>query len=382
VKLLFKIIGIVALIGVVLFIGRGFYPGEKGNKVANQVVERIKPVRTAPLKTGIIKYMVTTTGVIESAQRVIVTPEVGGKLEKVLVNEGEGVSKADVIAIIDQEKIKLGLVQAEAALKVAKANLKDIEINLSNLSTELLRVSNLFKEGVASKQSLDQLQTQHNSLLVKKELAEAGIEQARTNLKQAEIRLDDSIIKSPLDGIVTQRHLDAGNMVGPGTPIATIEQIDRVKVKVGVSSKELPKLAIGKPAFILIDAYPDKSFEAAISKIGPRIDQQTQTVEVEVAIPNQDLTLKPGMFARVDLLLKTHQGAVIIQRDIMIRMEDKYYVFVAGDKAARQRQVVIGIEQEERVEIIEGLKPGEMVIVSGQADLKDGSKIRIVKEGE
>lgn len=382
-KLVIKIVGFLIVAGVFLFGYNKYSHNKKIEKNKNvletgQIDLQTKRVKVSSVQTGSIKYIISTTAEIQSFQKVTITPKVNGELEKIFVDESDIVANGDTLALIDRKTILAQVEQAKATVKVSEASLKDIEVNLEQIAIDLKRTKNLYEEGVETKFKLDQIQTQYNSLLAKKELVLFQIKEAEANLKMALIRLDESVITSPISGFVTKKYIDQGNIVAPGANILLIEQINPLKIVISVSSSELSKLALAKPVQISVDAYPDKLFNAFIFKINPAVEQVTQTVNVEVRIPNNEYKLKPGMFARADLLLEEHHNVIVVPRDILVRFEKNYYIFVVSGDTVKQQKVTTGIEQDENVEIVDGVQIGQTVVVEGQSDLKDGVKIKIV----
>lgn len=192
-------------------------------------------------------------------------------------------------------------------------------------------------------------------------------------------------IKSPINGTVIKKFLDEGSQVEPSVnpmmrvPVIMVANIDTVKVLVNVSEKYLGKLKEGAEARVKVDAYPDEVFLGKITRIAPLVDLATRTAEVEIEISNEGHRLKPGMFARVNIILEKKENALIVPIKAVLNENNRKFAFVANSSIAHRREVKTGIYQKDSVEIIEGLNEGEDVIIEGNYGLKDGAKVEIIK---
>jgi len=206
------------------------------------------------------------------------------------------------------------------------------------------------------------------------------------------LNLRESTIISPIDGIVTAKHIDQGNLIRAGDRIVTIADMETVKIIVAVAEKYGGQIAVGMPVKIKVDAFSERIFDAKIYSVHPALDAQTHTIQVEIRLNNDKLLLKPGMFARVTLITKQKDNVVVINRDTILGGKiDKHYVYVVDSPQsgednpvkigpiARKRFVEIGATQAERYEITEGLKAGETLVVNGMNYLMDGMSVRIVQ---
>jgi len=212
--------------------------------------------------------------------------------------------------------------------------------------------------------------------------------------------LRESTISSPIDGIVTAKHLEEGNLIRTGDRIVTVADMKTVKVIVAVAEKYGEQITVGTPVRIRVDAFGGRVFSAKVYSIYPALDAQTHTIQAEIRLENDELLLKPGMFARVTLITKRRDGAVVIPRDVVLggRIDDKPYVYVvdsrlggddikksgADDPAktetiAHKRFVKLGIIQADKVETTDGLEAGETLVVNGMHYLADGIGVEVVR---
>ncbi len=199
------------------------------------------------------------------------------------------------------------------------------------------------------------------------------------------LRFEPAEVTSPIDGIVGTVFLDKGSGVNPpqpapsmGTPIAMIVSMVRVKAKINIIERDIPKVKIGQKAKIRVDAYPDEVFVGRLTKLSPVVDPMSRTAPAEISIRNPDHRLKPGFFARVRLLVAEHKDVLLIPRDCLLGGEGKRYVFVVNGGRAVRKDVKLGASQGDQVEVLAGLDEGETIVTIGQQMLKDGSEVKIV----
>ena len=193
-------------------------------------------------------------------------------------------------------------------------------------------------------------------------------------------------IESPISGIVGRTLLDKGANVIPavginsGTPLAVIVHMQEMSVRLYAPEQDIPYLKKGLKAKIQVDAYPEDSFEGEVSKVSEVVDSETRPLPIEITIPNKNHRLKSGLFCRVEIIALEHKDVLALKQDAVVREQNENYVFVAEDHTARKRRVTLGLRDDSRIEVLEGLKESEMVIVFGQQGLKDGATVEIKEE--
>jgi len=371
---------ILYLFAALILVFLTYWYGYKQKPVSNEEEKRIVPVEVEIVSTGSIEETIQLTGWIKAKQVVDVASKVPGRVESlrvlsdegdlVMVEEGVSVGKGRQIAVIDHDIYLAQLAAAESSVKAKEVELADTE-------REKKRVIALYESGSATEQSRDKAVTAA-------ELAAASLELTRANLELAKLNLRESTIVSPIEGIVTAKHIDEGNMVRVGDEIVTIADMETVKIIVAVAERYGAEISAGMPVIIRVDTFADKQFDAKVYSIHPALDAQTHTLQVEIHLKNDELLLKPGMFARVTLVTNQKTDAVVIPRDVILGGKiDKHYVYVveeaSDEKIARKRFVEVGIKQADRYEITEGLKAGETLVVNGMNFLIDGTGVEIVR---
>lgn len=262
------------------------------------------------------------------------------------------------------------------------------------------------KVAIAKKEDLNLILTYIGSLKAKDEinvfskvsgkLAEYAVSEGDSVQKGQTIALVDrdetglkyelAKVESPISGILGKTLLDKGANILPGsgmvggTPLAVVVNMEEMIVKLNISEADIPYIKKGLKAQIKLDAYPEDNFLGAISKVSEVADPQTRTLPIEISIPNIGHKLKSGMFCRIKIIASRLENRIVLAQDALVQEEGANYVFVVEDHAARKRKVTLGVREDSRIEVLEGLQEGEQVIVFGQQGLKDGSSVEIVKE--
>jgi len=212
-----------------------------------------------------------------------------------------------------------------------------------------------------------------------KTASQAKLREMEALLAQEQIRLENTVITAPFQGDIMRKYVDAGALVSPSTALVHLVHTATLKIVANVLERDIPLLKPGITARIRVEAYPDKVFEGKISRINTGLDSATRTLQAEVEIPNSARFLKPGMFARIELFLLEKPGVVAVPREAVLEENGAKFIFtVEGNRAAR-RPVVTGITQDQFVEIREGLKEGDQVVIKGQNLIRDNATVRVVE---
>ena len=364
--------GAAAVLVILLTFWLGFFYKAAEKKDENKAV----PVEVETVSTGSIEDTIELTGMVKANAVVNIESKVPGRVESLQaalnggssapVEEGLAVKRGEQLAVIDRE---VYLAQVSAAKAVVKA----AEVELADAEREKKRIIALYEGGSATEQNRDKAATGAD-------LAAARLNSAKANLELAEINLRESLICSPIDGVVTAKHIDQGNLIKSGDRIVTVADIKTVKVIAAVAEKYGSQVSAGMPVRIKVDAFPERVFEAKAYSVYPAADEQTHTIQIEIRIDNNEYLLKPGMFARVTLVVMRKENVVVVPRDVVLGGKiDEPYVYVADGAVAHKRIVKKGIIQSDRCEITEGLSAGKKVVVNGMNYLTDGTGIEIVQ---
>jgi len=195
------------------------------------------------------------------------------------------------------------------------------------------------------------------------------------------LKFSPSDVRSPLNGILTRYYVDIGEAVLPQAPIAQVAEVEKVKVVIDIPEQDIPRVKLGQTARIKVDAFPLLKLQGIVSRISQAVDMASRTAEVEVSLDNPDKSLKPGLFARVELIISVHRGAITIPREALSEtMEKEPYVFVVNDGKAERRPIITGVILTDKVEVTNGLSEGLQVVTVGRHLLTNGSRIEIYKD--
>ena len=400
--------------GLILY--RGWASTQK--RSASQRVSRGEiPVQISPVVHRTLTYSFVANGDIAPLMQVDLFPKVSGYLEKIYVQIGDSVRQGQVIAQIDRAEFLQKVKEVEAKVTQAKAQYAELEAGtraedirqaeeavkqaqsrFNNAKFQRERVLALYNRQVISKKEADVSEMDYNVAEAQLASAEQHLkmlkEGARTEVKaaslgklkemeailaQEQIRLQNTQIVAPFSGEIVRRNVDRGALVSPSTPLVTLVHLDTLKVLANVIEKDIALVKPGMKAKILTEAYPEKPFEGTIVRINKALDLATRTLQVEINIPNPGHLLKAGMFARIEVALMEKPNALAVPRQAILEEGGKQSVFVVEGNQALRKPVVIGIEQEGLIEVIEGLKDGDKVVVRGQGSIRDRSTVRVVE---
>lgn len=368
-----KVIVIVTVIALVLtgIISYRIYSNlQAGKERAGRVSQgQTVAVEVAPVTRRDITPMLTFSSSLEPVWSADISPKVDGRIDTLTVDEGDIVTAGMTIAVLDMGELSAQVIQAEGNLLQAKANLEQAELDYS-------RMEQLAKQGAVSAQTLDSART-------KRDLAAGQVRAAEGTLSLYESKLTGAVLVSPRDGVITQRHLQAGFYAKAGTPLVTVANISTLLAKATVGEAEIAQLKIGTSVKVKVDALGGQVFEGTITRLSPAAAMPSRTFAAEVAIPNQDNILKAGMFAKVEVPVPAHKDAIVVPETALVMREDRKTVYVVtADNKVQQRLLTLGYVGGGWAEVLEGVKEGEQIVVAGQNKLRDGSKVRIVASGE
>jgi len=308
------------------------------------------PVEAAKVIAAPLSEQVTAIGTLLSDEAVTVSSEIPGRLKEIHFQEGQPVDKGAPLFTLDDSVYQAQLADADAKLKLAEQTHK--------------RTAQLFSNKYATAQSADE---SASNLAVNN----AAVELARVQLEKAHIT-------APFSGIVGLRHVSVGEYITAGQPLVNLEAIDPVKADFRVPEKFLPAIRVGQIIRVKVDAFPDDNFEGKVYAIDPRLDVSGRSLLVRALVPNRDRRLRPGLFARVTVLLQLKEDALSVPEQAIVPQGDSQFVFKIVDGKVQLTKVVTGTRREGRVEIVEGLSAGDQVVTSGQLKIRDGTPVSIV----
>jgi membrane fusion protein (multidrug efflux system) len=302
------------------------------------------PVEAAPVEVGRVELSIPAIGSLRSNESVVIAPEIAGRLDAILVEEGQRVTEGTLVAKLDQSVYQAELAQATASLELSKA---DVE-----------RARSMQQKDVASLQTVQQ--------------AESRLRANTAAIALAQAQLAKTEIYAPFDGILGLRRVSVGDYLEAGDEIINLEQVDPLKVDFRIPETYFSIAKVGQTIQILVDALPGETFEGRIYAIDPLIDREGRSILIRAEVPNASDRLRPGLFVSIDLVYDARENAVLVPEQAIVPIGRKSYVFRVVEGKAAQTEVELGIRQGGRVEVTKGLAAGDTVVTAGQLKIADG----------
>jgi RND family efflux transporter MFP subunit len=341
---------------------------------------RAQPVEVAQTERTELSENVSLVGSLKAKEQVDVAPKVGGRLTELRVDLGDTVKAGQLIGRLEDDEIRQQVRRAEAALQVSQAGVAQREAELENLKMEAERNQSLERDGIISSQQAAQMQTQVRVAEAQVELSRAQMEESEAALEELRIRLSQSEIFSPISGVVARRYVDPGALLSANDPIVLVINLTRMVTVVNVPERQLVKIHVGDEATMAVDALGGEETTGRVVRISPLLDPQTRTAEVEIEIPNPTGRLKGEMFARVDLNLTLQREAIFVPREALVYRSAEPGVFIVDADVAQFQPVRMGATDGDRIEALEGLEPGQIIVTRGANLLQSGDRIQLPPE--
>ncbi len=340
------------------------------------------PVTTVEVKKHVLEETLELTGDVCAFAEVTVYSKVSGVIEKLFVEVGMRIEKDDAIAVVEHKAETAKRAQLAAAVGVAEAQLVQAEAQLENARLEKQRAEKLSKDKSIADQRFDNIMAQYRIAAAGKDLAKANLAAAKKGLEQMDVRLSDYTIRAPISGVVSERFIDEGAMDNPQLPIVTIADTRVLKIESQVPEADVIKVRKGMEAEVAVDAYPQEKFLGKVEIVDPSLDEKTRTMGFEVYMRDANELLKPGMFARITLHVRT-LDELALPIDCLLRRPGTgvYYAFIVeGGVAKKVMDIKTGMRKGNLIEIKTGLKEGDQVVVVGQGLLKTGTPVVVRNE--
>lgn len=319
--------------------------GKEGGKGTENDSIQVSKVRTKTVSMRDVEQNVSFTTTVEPDAKNSIAPTTPGRIRNIFVEVGDRVSKG-------QRLVQMDVV-----------NLSNLETQLANLRETYRRISELFAVGGASQQDLDNAKTQ--------------LDVAETNLKNLR---ENTYLLSPINGVITARNYDNGDLFNGQVPILAVMQINPLKLKINVSESYVSKIQKGMKVGIEFDVFKNEKFEGNVNLIYPTIDPMTRTFTAEVKMTNNASKIRPGMFGRVLINFGSENRIVVPDRAIVKQPGSGVrYVYLYKDGVVHYREVTLGIRINDEYEVLSGLNDGDEIVVAGQARLADGDNVEVIE---
>jgi membrane fusion protein (multidrug efflux system) len=297
-------------------------------------------------------------GTLRADEAVTIRPEIAGRVVEIRFNEGQAVARGSLLVKLDQSELAAVVSSSRAQLKLEEQKLD--------------RADDLRQKGFISAQGLDDQKT--------------ALARAKAKLAEDEAKLSKTEMRAAFPGVAGLRQVSEGQYVAAGTDIARLEKIDQLKLDFRIPEAYIGKLKAGQPVTVLVDAYPGKTFPGSVYAIEPGVDEQTRTIQLRARVANSDLSLRPGMFGRVQVQLGVRDKAVWIPEAAIVPRGQDLFVYrvtgAAGDNGGKVELVKVqtGARKVGEVEIVKGLAGGDLVVTEGTQRLGPGSPVNLMKE--
>jgi membrane fusion protein (multidrug efflux system) len=317
--------------------GRG--PGSEGPLKVQ--VYRVEPQR--------LEEEVVTTGELKANEEVELRSQASGRVVRIAFDEGAAVAQGDLLVKIDDAELQAQLRRAEVERDLAR--------------TQSDRAERLFGQDTISREEMEE--------------AKADLEVRLAEIELLRARIEQTELRAPFDGIVGLRSVSVGSYLTPSIPIATLQSLNPMKIDFAAPEKYAGRVRVGATVDVTVAGSADH-FEGRIYAVEPRVDAETRTLQVRARTPNPGQRLLPGAFAQVRVVLGSADDALLVPSIALVPGQAETRVFVVEEGVARPRTVVVGARTENRVEIADGLHPGDLVITSGIEQVKPGSAVEVL----
>lgn len=406
-----KVIGILIIVTILIAISIGFAGGN--NELVEEVEEEIYvPVEVKQVNYTDLANITTMSGNVFADKDLMILPTMPGKVKSINFKDGDQVKKGDVLFTLDGKDIQKQIDQAKIAYDMAKVNYNMgedqakvtqdtyertkalTESVLDNARENLENTKKLYEVGAVSKIqleqaeiSLQQQETQMEGQLDQAEMSSSDkinqlssiqLKQAELAYKQARDGLDNTVITSPIDGIVTGRTIEVGTIASNAQASMNIVDMNNVYVEIQVVDGLINKLSQGQKVSLIIPAISPEYRDVVIDSVNSIPDPRTQLYSIKINIENNDGKIKPGMFANVEIPLEEKINVLSIPSESVIIKNEKNLVYILEDEKAVEREIKIGLDTGSEVEVLEGLKENDIVIIKGHNYVKDGGIVKVV----
>jgi len=340
--------------------GALYYYQEQESAPAGQIAraadlagEKVFAVEAEPVTVDTVLEDIRAVGTLEPDEAVIVSPEIAGRIDRIHFSEGEEVAAGAVLVTLDSATLRAELDKARSDLSLAEQNRE--------------RAMTLAQRGTGTLRARDE--------------AVAAYQVAQANLALAQARLEKATITAPFAGMVGLRAVSTGAYVTPGTRIVELAKIDPIKVDFRVPELVLSSLRVGQQIRVAVDALPGRAFEGEVYVIDPIVDENGRAVRLRARIANPERLLKPGLFARVRIVVDRRENAVLVPESAVFAEGGRRLVFRVVDGRAALTDIELGHRRPGQVEVVSGLAPGDVVVTAGHQQLRDGTRVKVMQTG-
>lgn len=335
-------------------------------------------VETVEAERGAFQVHGHYAGEFQSDGMARVSAEAAGRITAVNVNIGDEVEEGEVLATVDDTSLRQSVRELEATVRVGRASLEEARVNLSNLESDLRRRRPLLERQMVTEREIEELESGILRAEQQIAVAQATIEQNEARLNTARENLRNTQIRAPFSGVVGERYVDRGSFVSPGQDVFHIIDGGDIYVTVRIPERDAPRVNRDTPVGIRIGAMGSAPLKGRIHRIAPAMDPSTRSLRVDVVLEEaEELRIRPGMYARLELELGDVDDAVTVNNQAILRRTDGTpYVWKVVEGEAQRQELVLGLVSRDRSQVIEGLNAGDVVVFRGHEKLNEGTTVR------
>jgi RND family efflux transporter MFP subunit len=308
------------------------------------------PVETTTVIQGDVSSFYSTTATLEAPQEANVVTRISGLIENIKVEEGDRVVKGQLLAVIDAKRQKYELARSQAEVEI--------------IEQELNRLKKMSNQEFFSADSMAKLEYNLQAAIAKRDLAA--------------LQVQESLIRSPIEGVIATRFVKAGNMAKEFDKLFYVVNQDELYGIVHLPEQQLESLKIGQDAQIFANKQTLDTVHAKVLRISPVVDAKSGTFKVTLSVPNSDAKLKAGMFTRVELRYDTHNNVITVPYNAVVNQDNEFALYVIDGTSVNRRSISLGYREADTVEVLSGIEPGEQIVIRGHQNLKDQSLVEVI----
>ena len=360
-----------------VFFAGALLPGCSEKKA---VVQPPVSVEVAKVATAEMTQSIDVVGSLSAKFQADVKTEYSGIITQVYVTEWVRVQKGTPLAQLDTRELELAIQRSEAAAEVARANVVQAEVAQNRTEREYDRFLKLKEAGLVTQQNLDDAATEKEAAAARVSAAKAQLRAAQGELHQTQTRLAKAVIRSPLDGVVSQRSMNVGDLTGDKMVFHIVDN-RLLDLTVTVPSGETGSVKVGQPLMFSTDSLPGKTFTGKVAFINPAISEADRSVKIVAEVKNEPETLKAGLFVKGKIITGSRTGVLQVPRTGLITWDvakKQAEVFVVNGDKAQRKTITTGALSGELVELSSGLTAGELIVTRGGFNLKDGNTVKVI----
>ena len=340
---------------------------------AGEDAAQAAPVVVEVIGRGTVREVARYTGEVRPSASVNVLPRMAEKILELNFEVGDRVTQDETVMA------RLATAVIDTGVRQARSGAEALTAQINGLKTQRERIRRLVADGVVSASQLDPLDTQISALEAQRRQALAGVDQAN-------LRVDDTIVRAPMTGFVSQRFAEVGDMASPAAPLATIVRLDPAYVWIDVPEHELELVRGQETVAVRVQAAPDRTFAGVLDLVSPTVDRESRSVRIRYRVANPELVLRDGMLATVEVELRRRENVLVAPTEALIPdptqrgAEVSYAAWVVRDGKAERVPVRRGLIEGARAEVLEGLAEGDRLVVEGFHMLDPGAAVEVVRE--